>query len=454
MAFEFFEADPGSHPNDGSGRYPHNHVEFPRFLAPLSWVDHGKSALTGRRAFLLGDSLIKAFDAPGPLHPRWGTRRELSEIRDRIALFSRGFDANPNISVMGRVIMKQILSLGLRHRASVIRFYEKNADFISAHGRYKAPILICGHPRTGTTLLQRLMSEDPDARSPYTFELESPLPPLRQGADPLTDPRIRKSGSVMKTLSWIAPGLIEKFGESHYMSPTEKEEAFTLLQLHNGLSILNSAQAGRAFAETVMDMETAPALFAYERNFMTMLDAFAPAKGHWLNKAPPYAALFGGIFEAYPDAQVVLTHRHPSRNIASVCRMVESWAIAFGVDGSWDKHAMAKATMLMSDRQLLQPLAFRQKDSSREAQIFDCMYQDLIHDPIAMVHRIYDHFGRTVSPEFERRMQHYLAHNKQGKHGRHKYSNAEYGLTGTDLYARYKPYYDQYGFGPEADAHD
>lgn len=450
MEFEYFEVDPASKPLDGIERYPRNYVNFPWFVAPVFWMDKAKTALTGTHAWALGDSLIRAFDKPGPLPDRWGTKQDLEAIRERIALFSRGFDANPHISAMGRVIMKQLLSLGLRNRASVIRFYEDNVDFIESHGRYKAPLLICGHTRTGTTLLQRLMSEDPNSRSPFTYELETPLPPLKQGDDPLADPRITKGSSVLKMLDTVAPGLVAKFGESHYLAPTEKEEAFTLLQLHNGLSILNCAQAGRAFAEAILDAETAPALYAYERNYMTMLDAYAPAKSHWVNKAPPYAGLFGGIFDAHPDARVVVTHRHPSKNIASVCRMIESWAIAFGVDGSWDKHAMAQATLITSDRQLLEPLAFREKNPDREAQIYDCMYHDLVRDPIAMVRAIYDKFDLDLTPEFESRMATYLAQNRQGKHGRHKYSNAEYGLTPEKLYARYKPYYDHYGYAPDA----
>ena len=102
-------------------------------------------------------------------------------------------------------------------RRNVLQHYHDNKKFIEANGKLKAPVIICGLPRSGTTLLQRIMREDPNTRSPYEFELETPLPPLTSEANPLEDPRIKKSGVISKTLSQLAPGFLEKFAESHFV---------------------------------------------------------------------------------------------------------------------------------------------------------------------------------------------------------------------------------------------
>ncbi|MGW8321882.1 MAG: hypothetical protein ACWGSD_10060, partial [Thermodesulfobacteriota bacterium] len=75
----------------------------------------------------------------------------------------------------------------------------------------------------GTTLLHRLLSEDPAFRSPFAYEMEKAVPPLRKGEDPLADPRIRKNRATMGAISIFAPGFLEKLAESHYWSATEKE---------------------------------------------------------------------------------------------------------------------------------------------------------------------------------------------------------------------------------------
>jgi hypothetical protein len=116
-------------------------------------------------------------------------------------MFASGIDNNPYISPIGRMLMKTVYSAHLKNRTAFIKFFEENAEFIEGNGRYKAPLIVTGFPRTETTLLHRLMAEEPRSRSPYTFEMEQALPPLKQGEDPLANDRIKKSNASMATLT-------------------------------------------------------------------------------------------------------------------------------------------------------------------------------------------------------------------------------------------------------------
>lgn len=445
--FDRYHVDPATTLRSASERHPSNFVRYSPALAPLRWLDRASRALRKRPAPRLGERLIAAFDAVGPLHPRWGSADELEVLRRNIRLFSHAIDDNPHVSAIGRFLLRTIMLGHLANRAEVIRRYEADREFIESRGRYVAPVLVTGFPRTGTTLLQRLLSEDPNTRSPYTYELEKATPPLRAGADPLRDPRIETSAATLATLQRLAPGFVEKFSESHLWSATEKEESLTYMQLHNGLNIMNAAQAGREYLRSMTQPEVADALMKYERNFFTMLDAYAPAKSHWTNKAPPYAPYFAKIFTHYPDARVIVTHRHPGKNIASVCRLLESWMLPFDEDGSFDKHRMAAILIDGLREFFLAPLAYRAAHPEREAQIVDCLYHDLFADPIAMVRAIYARFDLEYTPVFEQRMRAYLANNAQGKYGRHKYGNAEYGIDPERLQASLTDYYAKYGYG-------
>jgi hypothetical protein len=51
------------------------------------------------------------------------------------------------------------------------------------------PIFVVGLPRTGTTYLHRLLSLDPHARAPKTYELFDPVP--RYPDDPVKDKKKR-----------------------------------------------------------------------------------------------------------------------------------------------------------------------------------------------------------------------------------------------------------------------
>ncbi|MHA2315916.1 MAG: sulfotransferase family protein, partial [Candidatus Hermodarchaeia archaeon] len=320
-----------------------------------------------------------------------------------------------------------------------------------------APVIITGVPRSGTTLLQRLMSEDPNTRAPYTFELEIATPPMTSGANPLEDPRITESGAAVTTLSRLAPGFLEKFAESHLWIATEMEEPFLYMLHHNGVFAMNIASAGRAYIDDFLKIEDKRSVFRYERLFLTMLDAYRPAKSHWTLKSASYAPYFPIIFKEYPDVRIVVTHRNPLVTLPSYCRLMESWCIPFDEDGSFDKYRFGQFQQVFIEKCLMVPVNYRKRHPEKEEQIFDCMYEELFSDPIAMVKTIYQKFGLEYTEEFEERMKVYLENNKQGKYGRHKYSLdkygrhkyslEEYGFKKESIYQECKDYMEQYGFG-------
>ena len=240
-----------------------------------------------------------------------------------------GVDKNHCLSPIGRFLIKKTTLGMLKNRRKVLQFYDANKAFIESNGKFIEPLIITGASRTGTTFLQRLLSEDPNTRSPYTFEMELPIPPMKTGTNPLEDPRIAKSSTGIKTMLKLAPGLVEKFGESHVWSVTEMEESMIYFFAHNGLMVLNIPSAGRRHLNDLMRFDDLRTIYRYEKLFFTMLDAYLPVKSHWSLKAPIYATTFPLIFEEYQNPKVVLTHRNPLITLPSLCRLYESWCIAF-----------------------------------------------------------------------------------------------------------------------------
>jgi len=450
----YYHIDPSKTKDDRSGRYPDNHVNYSKLLSAVGWIDKAKRALTGSGAFNMTNAMLKEFDRPGDLHPRWGSAKDIRVLRDCLEMFAAGIDNNAYISPIGRMLMKTVYLAHLKNRTVVIKFFEENADFIENNGQYKAPLIVTGFPRTGTTLLHRLMAEDPRSRSPFTFEMEKALPPLKRAEDPLVNDRIKKSNASMSTLTRLAPGFIEKFNESHLWSAVEKEESLVYMQFHNGLTTLNNFQAGFEYMMRTVEPDVAPALLRYERNFFTMLDAYAPAQSHWINKAPSYAFYFGEIFDEFNDARIVLTHRNPAKNAPSVARLMESACIPFDVEGSFDKHAFGRMCCDFWGLTWSRPLEYRNAHPERESQIVDAVYHEIFSDPIATVRKIYDKFQLEVTREFEERMTGYLAENQQGKYGRHRYSNEEYAIETEELKTRYRAYFDRYNFHSDPTEHD
>jgi hypothetical protein len=445
--YNYYHRDPlSSAMTDSAVRFPENHVRYPKLLKPIEWID-SIYGLFGAQAFRFKKAVLKEFDRIAPLDEYMGSRDELDKIRNLVMLYCESIDDNPHISPIGRKILRRIALGGLMARNKVLSYYHLNRSHIEANGKIKAPVIITGLPRSGTTLLHRLMSEDPNSRSPFTFEMEVPVPPMTIETDPLDDPRIKESKSLLGTLTKMAPGFLEKFSESHHMSATEKEESLIYMLGHNCIHMLNSPAAGKRFAHAVKKTEDKRPVFRYERLFFKMLDAYRPARSHWTLKTPFYALFFPLIFETYPDVRLILTHRNPLVTIPSYCRLMESWCIAFDQDGSFDKYRFAQLVRIGAENFFLAPFQYRKDNSEKETQIFDCLYADLFSDPIAMVKKIYEKFNLEYTEEFDRRMRGYLENNKQGKYGRHQYSLEEYGLDAEGLYDEFKDYMDYYDYG-------
>ncbi len=442
----YYQREPVKNESSASERYPKNHVKFSTLLKPLQWIDSAYG-LFGSRAFITMDAMLKEFDSATPLDACLGTEEELKQVRKFLISFFKGMDNNPFLSSIGRFLFRKIGLDMLKNRKKVLQYYHSNKEFIEANGKFNASVIITGSARSGTTLLQRLLSEDPNTRSLYTFEMEKPIPPMGPESNPLQDSRIQKSSVGINTFLKLAPGFVEKFAESHLWSPTEMEESLIYIFAHNGLIVMNSPSAGRVHIDDLLEVEDKRPIFRYESLFFSMLDAYRPAKSHWTLKAPDYALYFPLIFEEYQDVKVVVTHRNPLITLPSLCRLWESWCIAFDRDGSFDKHQFAQLIRLIQEKYINVPLNYRRKHPENEDRIFDCMYDEFFSDPIAMVQKIYQKFDLEYTEEFENRMIVYLENNKQGKYGRHKYSLQEYGFDAESLYEEFKDYMDHYSFG-------
>jgi hypothetical protein len=98
---------------------------------------------------------------------------------------------------------------------------------------------------------------------------------------------------------------------------------------------------------------------------------------------------------------------------------------------------MAAANLDLLAAELAGNKAGREKYPGR---VLDIQYEALVADPIKSVRQIYGRFNLPWTAEFEQAMTDYLARNPKGKHGRHRYSSADFGLTDEVIRARFAPY--------------
>jgi hypothetical protein len=107
-----------------------------------------------------------------------------------------------NLNDLGRRRAERRLSDTLLSRLRLVDD-RKRFPQIAAE-RIVAPIFVSGLPRSGTTFLHNLLSQDPMHRSPATWEIMYPSPPPQeQGFS--KDPRIAAAVAAMEFEGFMAP---------------------------------------------------------------------------------------------------------------------------------------------------------------------------------------------------------------------------------------------------------
>jgi hypothetical protein len=148
------------------------------------------------------------------------------------------------------------------------------------------------------------------------------------------------------------------------------------------------------------------------------------------------------LFETYPDARFVWTHRDPAEVLGSVCSLISyirSW-----VSDRVDADLGERQVELWSEA-LARAMAFRR--ATGEGRFADIAFGDLNADPVGTVERAYAQLGLDLSEEGRRRMSALATANPRGAHGVHEYALEEFGIDREEVRKRFASYIGRFDLG-------
>lgn len=290
-----------------------------------------------------------------------------------------------------------------------------------------APLIVIGLPRSGTTILQALLAQDPRARSLLKWEVDVPSPPPT-AAHYHDDPRIALCAAGVAKLD-------PQFLAMHTVAadlPEECNAAMTLSFCSHNFGATAYLPGYMNWLMHEADMRPA---YAFHHQLLQHMQAFNPRE-FWLLKAPPHLCWLGTLLATYPDARIVMTHRDPAEIMPSNASLI---AYLRGLSGPVDPLLIGAEVLDQWGEAIDRAMAFRAHHAAPD-QFWDTQYRDFIRAPLEVVRSIYGHFGIDFTPQASAAMQAFLAGNRQGKHGAHVYSAREFGMTPALLHARFRDY--------------
>ena len=304
--------------------------------------------------------------------------------------------------------------------------------------KLKAPILICGHPRTGTTVLHKLMSADPQFQGVQNWlaKAPQPRPPRDQWA---ANPAFQRAAQWLINQRSGSPDI----ALAHIAMAEEVDEELEIQGGTMANNIFASIWYSAGYDAWWASRPERPEVMR-EFKILKLIGCHEPDKPYLL-KNPASIGQLDYWFDEAPDVRVIWTHRDPLKAVPSIASTIHFYKTAHEGEGAEiTRRIMGPRELqkwaIMVDR----GMATRARQKDRESQFFDVFHSELHADPMKLIGRIYDHFGLTMSAEAERAIAARIDYNPEG-HGLHKYDMERFGLTPAMILERHAEYIEKFG---------
>ena len=308
-------------------------------------------------------------------------RRKLGDwpIEEPLSRLLESYRTESDLTTLGRITVRELIVSLLENLLHLEDEFRRNPAV--ADERIEAPTFIIGLPRTGTTLLHGLMSQDAGNRVPLTWEV---MYPARFPNTPDGIARARQlTASRLRWANRLAP----QFKKIHPIAPDLPQECiaitaqvFMSIQFHTTHNV--------PAYEDWFEADSQQLAYAFHRRLLQHLQARNPGR-RWVLKAPGHLFALQALLDQYPDAKIVQTHRDPLRVMASMASHATVLRRAFSdnadpteIAADWSDRWARALTLFLETR-----------DRADTSGFLDVSYDQIESAPFDTVAQIYDFLG-------------------------------------------------------------
>ena len=339
-----------------------------------------------------------------------------------------------SLHLAGRLLSRAEILRTLRNRLQLAELWSQRPEIL--RDPISAPVFVVGSPRSGTSILHELLALDPAHRAPAMWEMLHPV-------ESLADDAMRAVGHA-ETTWWH--DLQPEYEAMHANSGDLPNECI-FITLHEFLSDhWGGCHDAPTYQAYLAKADQRPA-YRYHRRFLQTLQQRARGE-RWLLKAPSHLFQLRALFDVYPEARIVFTHRDPLKTIPSALSLMCTlkWMRCERSDPAAGAQTTAAGYAFVYRRLIEQ----RASGALPDDRFVDVRYADLVADPGAALERIYAASGWRFTPELRRAAVDYVKRKPRGAHGVHHYSLAEMGLDADAERKRFAFYCQHYGVAEES----
>jgi hypothetical protein len=351
---------------------------------------------------------------------------DLSFVRP-LNLLLKAYAEEADLSIFGRYAVRYDLERCLTNQLRLDMAEEEDPGITAR--QIRSPVFITGMPRSATSFLHLVLSQDPANNVPRCWQLIYPYP-SRHSFLPL-DLRKTRVEMELRLFHRMAPGLD---GLHHISADAPQECTDITAQVFQSIRFENTHRIPSY--QAWIDRHGHYEAFLFHRRFLQHLDAQMPGR-RWILKSPDHVFALDAIQAVYPDAKFVFLHRDPVSVVSSCAKLAEQLRRPF--TNRLDKMEIGRQ---VSER-LIQAAGHMVDAASRMPHILHLHYREVVANPMAAVRTLYRHCGLDLSDIAGRRMAAFLE--RPQPLSAQRYDFAEFGFDPGALRERFADYVRYFG---------
>ena len=374
---------------------------------------------------------LSAADLMAAARQRTGIDREDELAEKALPVLCQSLSSESGLHEKGQIVVRDRILRYLSNRLRMFRDFDAHPEILKQ--KIEAPLIVCGIMRTGSTKTHRLLAASGDYNwLPLWQGLSPALVTGARNEDP--QPRIDIAEDYCEWFNRESPEL----RHVHTFSTFEPDED-TFLFKH---SLLTSAYFAYndipSYTHWLLGQDLCEQI-RFTRDALKYLQwqGLAEPGKRWVLKSPLYCGMEPLLLEVFPDARIIMTHRHPAQTVPSTCSLVQAFHQP-QTDQAIDFEALATGL----GAQMEQHLAGREAVPS--GNIMDLDYQTVANDSMTLLEEVYRLCNQSPGENAIDNVRGWeLAHPKH-KAGKHQYSLEQFGLNKTFIENHFSSYIDFY----------
>lgn len=350
---------------------------------------------------------------------------------DRMDRLLNSIEQEAKLNSFGRASARDRLISHTSNRLLYVEDRKRYADIPLQ--QISKPIFIIGLPRTGTTILQDILSQDPSSRAPMTWECMFPSPPPQRETYEI-DSRIKACQATF-------PASHPTLDAMHPMGALHSQECVVLMCESMCSPIFHMQYNIPSYQDWFDSGAGLASLYQFHKRQLQHLQSGYHNR-HWILKA--WAHMWGieHLLKCYPDARIIFTHRDPTKVLSSFASMT-TYIRSLSSD-EVNPLAVASDWTNRLHRAMDHMMDIRDDSQYTSTHFYDMCFSDFVNDPFKEIEKIYQSLDLELSGLAADRIKHFIDNNPRNKHGGHQYVAEDYGIEKNKTLKRFSRYIERF----------